>query len=205
MGAKRGSGPRRRVGGLIVVSVVAVAAVALVLWVVLGDNKTELLAPPVDTTPQLSPEALAVQFDAAVVVTAPAEDAFVASQAAASAACSCAAGEQDPQMFAHDAQGMLPSLQQQEQMLVDLIPAAAADIAEHMQVVLDLNRRLQSDLTQLQEHSGDTDTGKLTKARIDLLNHLVARNAAIQVVQNDLGSGSEGQPTTPGSPDSSTP
>ena len=100
---------------------------------------------------------------------------------------------------------MLPSLQQQEQMLVDLIPAAAADIAEHMQVVLDLNRRLQSDLTQLQEHSGDTDTGKLTKARIDLLNHLVARTAAIQVVQNDLGSGSEGQPTTPGSPDSSTP
>jgi len=205
MGETRRARPRRRIGGLIVVGVVAVAAVALVLWVVLRDNKTELLSPPVNTTPQMGPEALGVKFDAAVAVTSGPEDDFLAAQATASAACSCPAGEQDPRTFAHDAQTMLPTLKEQERQLEDLIPAAAADIAEHMQVVVDLNRQIQADLAQLQEHGGDEDTTLLAKARLDLLKHLAARTEAIQVVQTDLGTAPQGQTSTPASPDSSTP
>ncbi|MGZ4706636.1 MAG: hypothetical protein ACXWCM_17375 [Acidimicrobiales bacterium] len=195
MGETRANRPRRRLGGLIVVVVVAVAAVSLVLWVVLRDNKSELLAPPVNTTPQLGPEALAVKFNAAVAVTVAAEDAFLKSQADASAACSCAAGEQDPQTFAHDAQALLPSLQEQERMLTDMVPAAAADIAEHLQAVIDANRQIQTDIAQMQEHSGDADTGQLNKARLDLQKRLTARAEAIQVVEVDLGIQPQSQPT----------
>ena len=197
MGATLANRPRRRLGGLIVVVVVAVAAVSFVLWTVLHDSKQELLAPPVNTTPMLGNDALAVKFNAAVGVTAASEDAFVKAQSDASAACSCAAGEQDPQTFAHDAQALLPPLKEQEQLLEDIIPAASADIAAHLQAVVDVNRKLQTDIAQLQEHAGDADTAKLTAARLDLQQHLTARAAAIKVVQTDLGIQSESQSQSP--------
>jgi hypothetical protein len=128
-----------------------------------------------------------------VAITEASEDAFVQAQAAASAACSCPAGEQNPQAFAHDAQALLPPLQEQERLLNDMILATNADVAEHVQAVIDANRLLQADVAQLQEHAGDTDTATLNKARLDLQKHLTARAAAIEVVQTDLGVEPQGQ------------
>ncbi len=175
--------------------VVAVAAVALVLWVVLRNNDEDLLTPTVNTTPMLGNDALLVKFDEAVAVTVPADDAFLASQSAASAACSCAAGEEDPKTFATDAQSLLPSLEAQERLLTGIIPAASQDVAADMQAVIDVNRQLQADVTKLHDHADDADTGELAKARLDLLQHLAARAEAIQVVRTSLGSTTPGQAT----------
>src|SRR5689334_20651993 len=128
MGATRTGRTGRRRGGLIIVGVVAVAAVALVLWVVLRDNKEELLTPTVNTTPMLGNDALLEKFNAAVAVTEEADNTFQSAQAAASAACSCPAGDQDPKTFATQAQGLLPALQAQERQLEGIIPAASVDI-----------------------------------------------------------------------------
>lgn len=175
--------------------VVAVAAVALVLWVVLRNNDEDLLTPTVNTTPMLGNDALLEKFDTAVAVTVDADDAFLAAQSAASTACSCAAGEKDPKTFAVDAQNLLPSLQAQERQLEGIILAASADVAEDMQKVIDVNRQLQADVARLADHTEDADTGELAKARIDLLKHLAARAAAIDVVRTALGSDAPAQST----------
>ena len=199
MGAARANRPRRRLGGLIIVVVVAVAAVALVLWVVLRDNNEELLAPPVNTTPLLGNDALLAKFDAAVAVTVPADDAFLVSQSAASAACACAAGEEDPKTFAIEAQKLLPTLQEQQRLLEDMLPAASEDVAEDVQVVIDVNGQLQADVAKLHDHTDDADTGELAKARQDLLKHLAARTEAIQDVRTTLGGGAAPGQSTPSS------
>lgn len=199
MGAVRSNRPRRRLGGLIIVVVVAVAAVALVLWVVLRDNNEELLAPPVNTTPLLGNDALLTKFDAAVAVTVPADDGFLASQSAASAACGCAAGEQDPKTFAIEAQALQAPLQEQQRLLEDMQLATSEDVAEDVQAVIDVNRQLQADVTKLHDHTDDADTGELVKARRDLLKHLAARAEAIQVVRTSLGGGAVPGQSTPSS------
>ena len=175
--------------------VVAVAAVALVLWVVLHNNDEDLLTPTVNTTPMLGNDALGVKFDAAVAVTVEADDAFQSAQAAASAACSCPAGDQDPKAFANDAQALLPSLQAQERQLEGILPAAAVDIAADMQAVIDVNRQLQADVAALHDHADDADTRELVKARAALLQHLAARAEAIQVVHTALGGSAPAQST----------
>ena len=186
-------------GGAIIVGVVAVAAIALVLWIVLRNNDEDLLTPTVNTTPMLGNDALGVKFDAAVAVTVESDNTFQSAQAAASAACSCPAGDQDPKAFAEDAQALLPSLQAQERQLEGILPAASADIAADMQAVIDVNRQLQADIAALDAHKDDADTRELIKARADLLKHLAARAEAIQVVQTALSGGTTPGQSTPSS------
>ena len=186
--------PRRRLGGLSVVLVTALVAVGVVLWVVVRNGPDTVLAPTVDTTPQLGPSELAVRFNAAVATTTDAEETFHQAQAAASAACGCPSGETDPQGFARDAAALLPSQKAQEEQLVELSRAASADVAEHLQAMIDVNRRIQADIVTLTEHSGDTDTSRLLAAQRSLLKDLAVRSNTIQTVQQDLNIPDEGQP-----------
>jgi hypothetical protein len=186
--------PRRRLGGLLIVVLTAIVAVSVVLWVVVRNGPDELLTPPVDTTPQLGPDALGVQFNAAISTSIAAEDTFQQARAQASAGCGCASGETDPQGFARDAALLLPVEKTQEQQLVEVSKAASPDVAEQIQLVIAANRRIQSDIGILIEHKDDTDTDRLLAAQLALLKDLATRAVAIQKVQESLGLPDQGQP-----------
>ena len=113
----------------------------------------------------------------------------------------------DPQSFARAAAALLPSQKEQEQQLEDLSRAASADVAEHLQTMIDINRQIQSDIVTLTEHADDTDHSRILSAQQSLLKNLAARADIVEKVEQDLGIPPQGQPqSSPGSnPGDSTP